>query len=78
MALCHKMVETDMAVVKVRLATETYAESRQRIKMKLADKVASFGGTLGLFTGMSFLSIIEIAFWIAKGANRLIKGYSKK
>ena len=66
MLLCQKMVETDLALVKIRLATETYEESRQRIKMKLADKIASVGGTLGLFTGMSFLSLVEIMYWLSK------------
>ena len=29
-------------------------------------KILFVGGTLGLFTGMSLLSIIEIGFWLAK------------
>ena len=28
--------------------------------------ILNIGGTLGLFTGMSILSIIEIGFWISK------------
>ena len=73
-ALCKEKFETDIAVVKVRMATARYEETRQFLKMKLADKIASIGGTLGLFTGMSFLSIVEVAFWLAKGVGQALRG----
>ena len=72
------MVETDLAVVKIRLATETYEESRQRIKMMLADKIASIGGTLGLFTGMSFLSLVEIVYWLSKCLFQTARGLKRE
>ena len=30
------------------------------------DKISLIGGTLGLFTGISFVSAVEIIFWIGK------------
>ena len=31
-----------------------------------ADQLANLGGTLGLFSGMSVLSMIEIFFWVRR------------
>ena len=36
-----------------------YTEITEEIKTSLADLVSSLGGTLGLFLGMSFLSLVE-------------------
>ena len=37
------------------------------------------GGTLGLFTGMSILSMFEIVFWVGKGTLATLgKGFLKK
>lgn len=37
----------------------------------VADKISSVGGTLGLFTGFSILSIFEAVYWLYKGMGRL-------
>ena len=34
--------------------------------VSLIEMVSNFGGILGLFTGISILSLAEIAFWILK------------
>ena len=36
----------------------------QSLKYSEADKFAIVGGTLGLFTGFSFIVIVELLFWI--------------
>ena len=37
-------------------------------RSSLSDKISSIGGTLGLFTGFSILSIIEMVYWACKAA----------
>ena len=36
------------------------------------------GGTLGLFSGMSILSMVEIAYWLMKVPSSFFKAMTKK
>lgn len=40
--------------------------------------IFSTGGTLGLFTGMSILSMVEAAFWAAKTIVKALTRLGKK
>ena len=35
------------------------------VRLTFADKLGIFGGTIGVFTGISFITIIEILYWIS-------------
>ena len=58
-----------MALVSVKMASSVYTISRRSARVTFSDKIASFGGTMGLFTGTSFVGIAEILFW----AHRVFK-----
>ena len=34
------------------------------VKLTFEDKLGIFGGTIGVFTGISFITMIEIAYWL--------------
>ena len=36
------------------------------------DKINVLGGTIGLFTGMSILSVFEVIFWIGKAVMAIV------
>ncbi len=36
-------------------------------------QVASFGGTLGLLTGTSFIGLVEVAFWVVRLAKKAVQ-----
>ena len=40
------------------------------------DKLSILGGTLGLFTGMSLLSVVEAVFWTLNAFSKV--GFKKK
>ena len=42
----------------------SYLKRLQSLKYEDADKFAIIGGTLGLFTGFSFIVIFELIYWI--------------
>ncbi len=63
--ICKRALET-MAYVKFQLSGENIMHFKRELRVTLADKVASFGGTVGLFTGMSILSFCEIIFWVLR------------
>ncbi len=65
-AFCRRAADRDLAVVTVRMAGGVFERSGIRLKFNSSDKISSVGGTLGLFIGASFTSLVEIAFWLAK------------
>ncbi len=66
MWMCRKVLAEDLALVRVEVASDRYRRHAKTVRVTAMEKVASFGGTLGLFTGMSFISFVEILYWMAK------------
>ncbi len=52
----------------IRLLVSVCQKLTTDAKATFSDKVSSIGGTLGLFTGFSITSLVEIVFWIARAA----------
>ena len=42
-------------------------------RFTLMDQIGLLGGTIGLFTGLSLVSLVEAAFWIYRLAKGLVK-----
>ena len=52
--------------MSVESPTDSITKSAREIRVTLIDQIGTVGGTLGLFTGMSILSMVEIAFFLVK------------
>lgn len=61
---CSEMTNTDLAFVTIEVSGSTVERTFRDLQFSFTDKVSALGGTIGLFTGMSLLSVIEILFWI--------------
>ena len=61
---CKNLVSNSLAKVSVRFENNKYIKTITDRKVSFTDKLATIGGTLGLFTGMSILSMIEMGYWI--------------
>ena len=55
-----------MQFVKIHFATSTYDEIEEDEKVTTIAAVGLIGGTMGLFTGFSILSGVEIIYYLAK------------
>ena len=53
-------------LVKVYLATSTYDEIQKDVKVTTEAALGLIGGTMGLFSGFSILSAVEILYFLAK------------
>lgn len=53
-----------MLVFSIGLPYASIVEKTQ--KVSFSDRLGIIGGTIGLFTGMSLISIVEALFWISK------------
>ena len=64
----------NVAIVEVRFAELNFQTIVRDVRATLFDKVSLVGGTFGLFTGISVISLVEIVFWIYKwGQSRKIR-----
>ncbi len=63
--LCIERMQR-MAYIRFQLSGENIMQFKRNLRVTFADQVASLGGTVGLFTGMSILSFCEILFWLFK------------
>ena len=62
---CKKMLPY-RAKVTFRLTSDTVSVTVRSKRLSFFDKLSGFGGILGLFTGMSILSMVEVTFWIIR------------
>eukprot|EP00095_Tigriopus_kingsejongensis_P002325 maker-scaffold347_size200506-snap-gene-1.26 protein:Tk02325 transcript:maker-scaffold347_size200506-snap-gene-1.26-mRNA-1 annotation:"pickpocket" len=69
---CVSLWSKEMTLVEFKLDSPTYTRMTKEAKTSFIDKVATIGGTLGLFTGMSIISMFEICYWFMKASRRLI------
>ena len=70
---CTKTIISEVAVsyqklkyLSIYLATETYDEIEKDVKVTTEGAFGLIGGTMGLFTGFSILSGVEIIYYLAK------------
>ena len=54
----------NIAMVRVMIQSPYVTKIKRDVAMTFINYVASTGGLLGLFLGFSFISAIEILFWI--------------
>ena len=59
-------------LVNIYFSTPTFDKILKDESASFETKLSSIGGTLGLFTGLSILSAVEIVYFICKMAVRLL------
>ena len=62
-----------LKVVQIYFATATYDENVKDVSVTLADQLGAIGGTMGLFAGFSFLSALEILYFLIKFLISVVK-----
>ena len=68
--VAYKMRLEKLAFVKINFDNALMTKIVKDQRVSMADKISSIGGTLGLFTGFSIISIIEIVYWVWRGISR--------
>ena len=63
-SLCHQFIHRFVGMVSVESPTSTVTKSAREPRVTFIDQLGTVGGTLGLFTGMSVLSMIEVVFFL--------------
>ena len=60
------MDEVSLKLIQIFFDTATYDEIERDVKVTLEAQLGLIGGTMGLLTGFSILSGVEIVYYIAK------------
>ena len=63
--------------VRVFFDTSTFQRITKDRAVKLVDKLSAVGGTMGLLTGFSVISGVELVYFVVKIAVGFIKDISK-
>ena len=61
-----KYVKKYISIVSIEAATNNIVKSIKAKRVTFTDQLGTIGGTLGLFSGISILSVIEILFCVAR------------
>ena len=64
--------------VEISFGKSRYQRVVRGVRATDSEKIAIIGGTLGLFTGISFISLIEIVFWVVRAVNVKVYEWGRK
>ena len=64
--VCKRLYGESIAKVVVQIADPIVVQIKKGVRVTFPDQLAVIGGTMGLFTGASLMSIIETLFWMYK------------
>ena len=61
---CREIFKGDVAHVVIKMENQSFMKLKKSLKYNTTIKLGTIGGTIGLFTGFSFMALVEIAYWI--------------
>ena len=64
--------------VRVWMSAPTFDRITIDSRVKMVDYISSIGGTMGLFTGFSIISGVEIIYFLIKGIISLMKSKTEE
>ena len=71
-------LETKLRYVKIFFDTTTFDHITKDRRVKFADIIGNIGGTMGLFTGFSIISAVELVYFGIKFICHLFKDFHRK
>ena len=62
----EERIRKDISVLNFFFDTPIITQIRLKMRVSMFDKLSAIGGTLGLWTGISIITIIETVWWLIK------------
>ncbi len=63
----------DVAILNFFFDTPIITQINLELRTNIFDQISAIGGTLGLFTGISVITFIEILYWFGKFAREVAR-----
>ena len=71
--------ELNLKYVRIYFGAETFNQVKKDRAVKFVDEISAIGGTMGLFTGFSIMSAVEIVFYgVQIIVQKIKKTFAKK
>ena len=64
--LNRRRFRLDIAVLNFFFDTPIITEITLELRTNVFDMISAIGGTLGLFTGVSLITFVEIIYWLVR------------
>ena len=61
--ICNELASQNNAQIVMYIKESTMIQLIKDVPLSFADKLGIFGGTIGVFTGISFITMIELVYW---------------
>ena len=61
---CLDYIANGYSRITVKIVGSSYLRRSQSIAMSFSDKLGVIGGTIGLFSGFSFVALFEFGYWV--------------
>ncbi len=62
-SICESALDRDYAAVSTQVPKQRMAKISKDVRTTFQSRLSSLGGTLGLFSGTSLVSLVEAGFW---------------
>ena len=62
--MCEKLTSGNYAYIIIYIKSPTMMQLIKDVRLSFEDKLGILGGTIGVFTGISFITMVEIVYWI--------------
>ena len=80
--LAQERFKNDISILNFFFDTPTITQISLEMRVNTFDKLSMIGGTLGLYTGISIITLIEMVWWLIKfgiyAFRRQLKNAKKK
>ena len=70
--------ELNLKYVRIYFGAETFNRVTKDRAVKFVDEISAIGGTMGLFTGFSIMSAVEIVYFGVKIIVQMVKRCSQR
>ena len=67
------MVERNIAKITMEISEPTVTNVQRDIKVTFVDQLGTIGGTLGLFCGLSIVSLLELVYYLLLSVTQLTR-----
>ena len=61
---CKERLTKEYAILRIIIKEPTLLKIVQSVRVSFSDKLGIAGGTIGLFTGLSLISVVETIYWL--------------
>ena len=76
--VCHDRINRDHALLRIVINDPNVMQVVKSIRVSFGDKLGIAGGTIGLFTGLSLISVFETVYWFIRWLKEMIELHGRK